>query len=550
MRQGLIETQIGSGLAARAWSIVGALSRNVEYLQLAVENEETERLTLSQPHISLDPPGDWTEAEERRRIFWNAFNLDRFCSVTMGWNTSLTSDDVNRRLPCDGIKWRKEDEVTTPYFGIWDKATGRIGNPIAFLPSHYAQAQQQKQPTVEDEGQTPSEPNTSPGTGAQAVSAQVDMSAVGAFAYSIEATESLSRVTSYFLQQKVDMRDQRDLSRWLTRFKELDLRLVHWKMLLPQKWKVDTSRRHTSRMDPGLTLAHLTHNASMILLHQLIAFPLPEWPFKNRLPSLCSADTCQAAAAEIAIITDNYLKNAPPSLPVTSQFAFCLYVASRACLLQWRYDPSEPVAPPFWSLLESLDVMARKWAGPHVADEAVVQTNLAAKYSRKLKDFYRACSEDPMFKIHVLGYTREIDQATSHGHPPATRLSQTSSARVNKKNHQVDQTSAEDSFGASLVGFVPSPTSPFQDRQMGIGMAGAAASNQMGLTPTVGTNSLNEVGQPSTTYNTNGGSRGSLPNGDLRAISQLLLDQQFVDMDRIISFDDGLFGSVVDGGSW
>ncbi|RMZ84657.1 hypothetical protein DV737_g1160, partial [Chaetothyriales sp. CBS 132003] len=248
--------------------VVRALTRMVEYLQLTVEDDETDRPSFSQPYISLPPSQDWTEDEERRRVFWCVFNLDRFCSVTTGWNTSLSSDDVNRRLPCDGITWRKEDPLSTPYFGIWGKSAGRIGNPIVFLPAHPVPQQNM----ADEEGRTPSEPSTSPGTAAPSV----DMSTVGAFAYCIEATESLSRVTSYFLQQKVNTRDQKDLSSWLTRFKELDVRLVHWKMLLPRKWKFDIAQQ-SSRMDPNLTLAHMTHNASMILLHQPIAFPPLNW---------------------------------------------------------------------------------------------------------------------------------------------------------------------------------------------------------------------------------------------------------------------------------
>lgn len=52
------------------------------------------------------------------------------------------------------------------------------------------------------------------------------MTTVGAFAYCIEATESLSRITTYFLQQKINLDDRQEVSQWLTRFKELDLRLV------------------------------------------------------------------------------------------------------------------------------------------------------------------------------------------------------------------------------------------------------------------------------------------------------------------------------------
>ncbi|KAG9251623.1 uncharacterized protein F5Z01DRAFT_627356 [Emericellopsis atlantica] len=466
---------------------------------LAVEGDEddAERQTLLRPCISLPAPEDWTEVEERRRVFWNAFNLDRLCSVTTGWNTSLTSDDVHRRLPCDGIKWRKEDEVTTPYFGIWDKSAARIGNPIAFLP----------------EVQTPSETGTSPGT----ASSPVDMSTVGAFAYCIEATESLSRVTTYFLQQRVNMRDQRDLGRWLTRFKELDLRLVHWKMLLPHKWKVDTSSQR-ARMDPNLTLAHITHNASMILLHQPIAFPLPAWPFKDRLPSHCSAHTCQAAAGEIATIARNYLQNAPPAVPVTSQFAFCLYVASRVCLVQWRHGQSTamavaPLAPAFWLLLESLDIMAQRWAGPHAVDMDAAW-NLASKYAAKLRDLYQRCLGDGAFHIHVLGYIGEIDETAQQEYRPPTTTRTRASARA--------------TYGAPLG--MATPTTRSMQPPPSIDPAQQAMDGPRGQ---------------SSQYR-----RASIPTSNLGEISQLLMDQQFVDMDRIISYDDGMFGSEFEAGPW
>lgn len=468
----------------------------------------------------------------------------------MGWNTSLTSDDVSRRLPSDGIKWRKEDPALTPYFGIWDKSAGRIGNPITFLPSHFPPQQ-----SAGEDVQTPSDTGTSPG----ASTTQVDMSTVGAFAYCIEATESLSRVNSYFLQQKVNMKDHRDVSSWLTRFKELDLRLVHWKMLLPQKWKVDMTLQPT-RMDPNLTLAHITHNTSMILLHQLIAFPLPDWPFKNRLPSLCSADTCQAAAIEIATITENYLQNAPTSVPVASQFAFCLYIASRAILLQWRHGSGEPLIPQFWSLIKSLDVMAQRWAGPHAADTSSINTNLAAKYSGRLKQQHQACSNDSTFDIHVLGFTAEIDQSTPQNidHQPDwnTRVENGDSiqvapavqtpnryqTRAASRNRTIPTRATAPGHVKDVPGLPSQP--PLQNQRIPAQVANPAG--QLAGPPTLGSNLLEAVPQnAAAVYH-----RDSIASGELGEISQMLLDQQFMDMDRIISYDDGIFGSGYEGGSW
>ncbi|KAH7002435.1 fungal-specific transcription factor domain-containing protein [Ilyonectria destructans] len=533
---------IGNGQASQAWPLVGSLTRMAEYLQLTVEHDEAERPSFSQPYKSLSAAKDWTEAEERRRVFWNVFSLDRFCSVSMGWNTSLTSDDVNRRLPCDGITWRKEIPVTTPYFGIWDKSAGRIGNPITFFPTHPVPLQT----TGDGEGTTPSEAGTSP----EVAGTHVDMSTIGAFAYCIEATESLSRVTSYFLQQKVNIRDQRDLSDWLTRFKELDLRLVHWKMLLPQKWKVNTAQDSPSRMDPNLTLAHVIHNASMILLHQPIAFPPPDWPFKTRLPSLCSIDTCQAAAIEIATITDRYLNRAPSKSLLSSQFSFCVYIAARVLLLHWRNGSVVGLTAEFWLLVESLKAMSKRWAGAY--DTQCLQNNLAAKYASFLVELHSRCAQDESFSINVPGYTTEVKHSNTNSQSPvgASTLNQSngqSAFLAHQSPHDgLNQSStmlfSNGDAGNSSNAQMSTQQVTFGPQSVATTMAPSPYSVQ--IAAPMESNNMTDLIQPESYH------RGSVGTGDLTAISQMLLDQQFADMDRIISYDDGMFVAEYEGGGW
>lgn len=390
----------GNGDAARTWSLVGSMTRTVEYAQLAQEQEEGELRPFSQPYAALPHTADWTEVEERRRVFWNVFLLDRLCSVSTAWNTSLTADDVCRRLPCDGHLWRKQKPVLTPYFGIWDKFKGRIGNPIEITSRHPSPTHGSS--GVSFHGVTRDHPSNA----LHAQHPNSDMSTVGAFAYNIEATESMSRVMSYFLQQKVNPRDQHDISSWLVRFKELDLRLVHWKMLLPQKWKANPNlTRQVPLMDPNLTTAHVTHNASMILLHQTIAYPPSHWPFRNRLPSGCSADACYSAGTEIATITQKYLSKSLSNSPVGSQYAFCIFIAARVLLVHWRYLPGNRLPREFWSLVQNLDDMSIRWSAltqpPRVS-------NLFAKYASQLKNLYEFCSINPNFCIDVTNYTSDI----------------------------------------------------------------------------------------------------------------------------------------------
>lgn len=91
-------------------------------------------------------------------------------------------------------------------------------------------------------------------------------------------------------------------------------------------------------MDPNLTLAHITHNTSMILLHQRIAYPPLEWHEVLKLPTLSSAETCETAAAETANITKKFLDYSSPQSIVDSQFAFCVFVSARVLL--GLYSPS------------------------------------------------------------------------------------------------------------------------------------------------------------------------------------------------------------------
>ena len=111
-------------------------------------------------------------------------------------------------------------------------------------------------------------------------------------------------------------------------------------MFLPQKWKDSNISREPSyvNMDPNLTLAHLTHDCSMILLHQHIAYPPADWKLV-RLPSSCSAETCQLAAIEIANISHKYLKYTIGGL-VNAPFAFCAFVAARLLLSKFQSQSS------------------------------------------------------------------------------------------------------------------------------------------------------------------------------------------------------------------
>lgn len=360
---------IGSGRSPSAWSVVGSMTRTVEQLQLSVEPADEHHPRSAdtfQNQIKraafLPPARDWSELEERRRVFWNVFLMDRFCSIATGWNLSLTSADVKRRLPCEGALWETGEalETPTPFFGVSDKynQTSTNSSSLSHHQKHNAPANEMRLPAARAESE--------------------DQESLGGFAYCIEATESLSLVTSFFLQQAVDVSKAQDVQMWLMRFKQLDLRLVQWKIFLPERWREACALNEDGNMDPNLTLAHITHNIAVVLLHQGIAYPSAEWQsvlptIGVRLPSAPSAETCLIAATEVVTIVERFLRDNPATL-TNPQFAFCLFICGRMLLAHAAYY-SISLPREFDVLLDSLWEISKRWK---------LDNNIAAKFASRL----------------------------------------------------------------------------------------------------------------------------------------------------------------------
>jgi hypothetical protein len=131
-------------------------------------------------------------------------------------------------------------------------------------------------------------------------------------------------------------------------------------------------------MDPNLTLAHITQNTAVVLLHQAVAYPRPEWQHSAvRLPSASSAETCQAAANEVSIIAEKFLQNSP--ILTNPQFAFCLFVCGRMLLSHAAYY-NAPISKAFDSLVASLSDISLRWNGAHSRQTA----NLASRFASRL----------------------------------------------------------------------------------------------------------------------------------------------------------------------
>ncbi|KAK9489375.1 fungal-specific transcription factor domain-containing protein [Lipomyces doorenjongii] len=356
---------IGGGKGPRSWAIVDSMTRTVEHLRLSVEDDdgdakESASSNVADPLVAqaqkfmtrmtfLKKSESWIESEERRRVFWNVFLLDRFCSISTGWNPSLTAVDVQRRLPTNGELWAENKPAKARYFGLQT-----FPSPSSL--------------TVDYDSE--------------------EVTALGGFSYCVEASEYLSTVTRFFLQQDVTPKSITQLQEWIFGFKDLDLRLAKWKFDLPAQWreakvkhmrKKDDERKNDALMDENLTLAHITHNTSVILLHQFVAYPIASWQVVFMKSSQrSSAETCIAATKEICHMTRRYLGVMHGI--VNPQFAFCLLVCGRMLLSHSSFTKTS-LLPEFEFIVDSLGDMARRWHGVYFDDPI---DNLASKFQRGL----------------------------------------------------------------------------------------------------------------------------------------------------------------------
>jgi hypothetical protein len=164
-------------------------------------------------------------------------------------------------------------------------------------------------------------------------------------------------------------------------------------------------------MDPNLTLAHITHNTAVILLHQSIAYPSAQWQScPINLPSSSSASTCITAATEVATIAQQFLIHSPTL--TNPQFAFALFISARVLHAHANFH-SLSLPPEFGGLISSLQEISRRWKGPH---DGPVE-NLASRFASRLRQAQSPNSDSdtrPSLDIRQTAYSDQTEPTISN----------------------------------------------------------------------------------------------------------------------------------------
>jgi Fungal specific transcription factor domain len=92
---------VSAGYTGRLWAVTSILARLATSMSLHAVDESKESKISSFKSLCLLPKTtSESEMEERRRLFWGIFILDRYVASSTGWNPILAEKDIQVRLPC------------------------------------------------------------------------------------------------------------------------------------------------------------------------------------------------------------------------------------------------------------------------------------------------------------------------------------------------------------------------------------------------------------------------------------------------------------------
>jgi hypothetical protein len=176
--------------------------------------------------------------------------------------------------------------------------------------------------------------------------------------------------------------------------------------------------------------------------------------------------------------------------------------------VHWKFYKTD-LAPEFWVLVESLDDFAKRWAGPLFRSKS--NSSLAGKYSAQLRSLHKKCEEDPDYSPDVVGYSTDgfVTQTSNSLHQ-----GQTENQHSNQAQGGVASGLLQNSFDSGSQRSILNPGTS------------QVPSNQLNFLPQISP--------------TNPGVEHNSPD-ELSAISTVLMDQDFMQLDRVISFDDMMF---------
>ena len=317
---------LGTSNGQQGWNLLALISRNI--VQLGLEVERSAYLEPTQyPSATLlqaSQPLSWIESEERRRLCWMTFILDRYATIATADAFTFDEREMDRCLPCRYDLFSRNEPVET----VWR----RRGVPSEMMVNKSEN--------------------------------------LGSFSYHCEVLGILSRIHR-FLHQPLDITRHSDIQHWRERYRDLDAELNDWLQNLPGEYGKISQLCHS---DPGSRISnwimlHAAFVTSVIRLHSSAAYPTIKSPVFT--PSYHAIQRCLGAVESLREIAQDVMNTGMLAL-LGHPFAFALWVSARALLVHAATMECE-IDPKITFFISTLEQMGQHW-------------QVAGNYARILND--------------------------------------------------------------------------------------------------------------------------------------------------------------------
>jgi hypothetical protein len=307
---------LGTSNGPQGWNLLAIISRSI--IQLGLNVEKSVSLALpTQPSITtpqafvLPEPKSWVEDEERRRLCWMIFVLDRYATVaTTAFDFTFNDEEMDRQLPCRYDLFSQNRPVETRWLRQSDR-------PAINRPEN-----------------------------------------LGSFSYHCEILKILSRIHR-FLRRPIDIGSLADVAQWQKDYRHLDGELNTWLYSLPDDYGKISQLCHS---DPSSKISnwimlHAAFHTSVIRLHSSAAYPtVRSHIFK---PSYTAMQKCLAAVEGVRGIAQDVLSAGMADL-LGPPFAFSLWVSVRLLLVHGSTTDQE-IDPNVGIFMSTLEQMGQYW---------------------------------------------------------------------------------------------------------------------------------------------------------------------------------------------
>ncbi|KAK5955861.1 hypothetical protein OHC33_003502 [Knufia fluminis] len=274
------------------WNLLALISRSVIQLGLSVETTSSLAAPMY-PSIAtlrasvLPDSRSPIEDEERRRLFWAVYLLDRYATVATAFEFALDDKEVDRRLPCRDDLFSANKSVETKWF----RQSGQNRYATNLLDVH------------------------------------------GHFAYHCELLGILSRI-HLFLKRPIDIGSLADVEQWQGTYRALDSELNAWHFSLPDDFANITRLMKTNTpakpVNCGWLLLHAAYAFATIRLNSSAAYPSQSSQIFSS--SYSAMQRCLSAVENMRQLC-RFVKFSGLLDKVGPPFAFSAWVCARVALV-------------------------------------------------------------------------------------------------------------------------------------------------------------------------------------------------------------------------